>query len=175
MLKSARNGRVARPHSGYPLIGEEESEEVRMRKHRRNCIGGMVAGVIAGVAIAIAALILALQAHSSVGDLVNVQFVDTSGEIKPTPYNLVLSSSAAPTAHTLPNDLTPYIGATYSIHSSTAQPHTITIDAGSLTSTWDGTNTIATFGGAIGDGLTFRVIAKDRIVVIPSPTNVAFS
>ena len=97
----------------------------------------------------------------------------TSGEIKNTPYKIRLDG-AAPLAMTLPNDLSAYVAVTYSIFAGTAQAHTITIPAGTYSTTFDGTNTIATFGGAVGDGIMIEVIGKDKIVII-SNTNVAFS
>lgn len=87
-----------------------------------------------------------------------------SGELPRSPFTHLLGS-AAPLAMTLPNDLTPYLGREFHVYAVTAQAHTITIQGGALTSTWDGTNTVATFGGAVGDGVTFVVIAADRVEI----------
>lgn len=96
-----------------------------------------------------------------------------SGPILNRPFTHSLAG-AAPLAMTLPNDLSNYIGREFKIYATTAQAHTVTIQPGALTTTWDGANTIATFGGAVGDGLTFVVTAIDKIAVI-STTNIVFS
>ena len=75
---------------------------------------------------------------------------------------------------TLPNDLGHLVGIRFRVWSRTAQPHTIRIAAGGLNPTFDGTNKLATFGGAIGDGFVFEVIDRNRIVVEPV-RNVVFT
>lgn len=76
---------------------------------------------------------------------------------------------------TVPNDLLDHVGRTYTVYSTTAFAHTLEISTvGPLTTSWDGVNKKATLGGAVGDGLTFVVIDRDKIVVT-SNTNVAFS
>jgi len=132
-------------------------------------------------ATAIVAIIISLCAIGfTIYDYVHIKYVESgqswqiSGQIQSTPYTAYLDSTAAPTAMTLPNDLTPYIGVERSIISRTAQPHTVTIAAGPLATTWDGVNTVATFGGAIGDAIHFRVIDANHIVVWV-PKNIAFS
>ena len=99
--------------------------------------------------------------------------VTTSGELPSTPYKIRLDGIAA-LAMTLPNDLSKYVGATYVISAGTANTHTLTIQPGTLSTTFDGSNTIATWGGAVGDLIQIEVIGKDRIVVT-SNVNVAFS
>lgn len=93
--------------------------------------------------------------------------------ITTSPFAVYLDATT-PLAMQLPNDLQNYIGRTFNIYSRSAQMHTITLPAGTLTTTWDGASTIAKFGGAIGDGLTFHVFDRDSIAVI-SNTNVVFS
>ena len=96
-----------------------------------------------------------------------------SGVISSTPYKIRLDGLSA-LSMTFPNDLTPYLGATYVISAGTAQAHTVTISAGSISTTYDGVSTIATLGGAIGDGFMVEVISRDRMVIL-SNTNTAFS
>jgi len=150
------------------------SENFEKRQHAKNCISAIVALSIIAVIAAIVAIYFGAIATNGVARLETAQSYLTSGVIRHAPYAAHLDSSAAPLGMTLPNDLSDYIGKQYAVYSTTAQPHTITIDGGVLTTTWDGVNTIATFGGAVADGLTFRVIAKNRIAILP-PTNVAFS
>ena len=95
------------------------------------------------------------------------------GQIENNPLSFALDSTTA-LARSLPNDLQSYVGRVFKVYSRSAQAHTVTLTAGTLTTTWDGTNTVATFGGAIGDGLTFLVLARDKIVIL-SNTNVVFS
>lgn len=95
------------------------------------------------------------------------------GSIDNSPFAIYLDATT-PLAMTLPNDLTNYVGRTFTVVSQSAQAHTVTLSAGTLSPTWDGTNTVATFGGAIGDGVTFHVFDRDKITVI-SNTNVVFS
>lgn len=97
----------------------------------------------------------------------------TSTQIDNTPYKIRLDGASA-LAMTLPNDLSGYVGATYVISAGTAHTHTVTIQAGTFSTTFDGVNTIATFGGAVGDLMQLEVIGKDKIVVT-SNVNVAFS
>ncbi len=89
-----------------------------------------------------------------------------------SPFIFHIGGSALPVALTLPNDLTPYIGRIYRIWSVSPQVHTMTI-MGTM-STFDGSSTVATWGGSIGDGIEFEVLQSNRIVLI-SVNNVAFS
>ena len=74
----------------------------------------------------------------------------------------------------LENDLGSRIGRVYRVWSRSAQPHTVRITSGALATTWDGTSTLATFGGAIGDGFVFEVISKTQTVLL-SVNNVVFT
>jgi hypothetical protein len=129
--------------------------------------------VILAVGGATVALITAVVASNNASYSLSSQSYTSSGELNTTPY-LHLLSSAGVLAMTLPGDLTPYLGKCYNVRSTTAVAHTITIQVGGFSATWDGTSTIATLGGAIGDGLAYCVIANNRISVVAS-TNVAFS
>lgn len=135
------------------------------------CITGTVVFlfvVVAGLAVLSGiALDRALYTSSDVT-------IATSNSILPSSPYAIRIDGTAPVATVLPNDLQAYVGRTFYVYSLSAQAHTITITAGTLTSTWDGTNTVATFGGAIGDGMTFHVLSRDRIVIV-SNTNVVFS
>lgn len=96
-----------------------------------------------------------------------------SGPLKNNPLVGHLDASSS-IVLTLPNDLGNYVGRTFTYYSRTAQPHVIEIQSGTLTTTWDGVNTVATFGGAKGDGIVFHVFDRNQISVI-SNTNVVFS
>ena len=144
------------------------------RKKKWNLGGCVCATAIVAIIVAAAALGVAIPALTSFGKFTSPRVHLASAELPPSPFVQFLAATGAPLAMTLPNDLTPYLGKTYRIFSASAQPHTVTISAGTLATTWDGVNTIATFGGAKGDGFEFTVIAKDLVTVLP-PKNVGFS
>lgn len=143
-------------------------------KRKWNLAGCVCATSIVSVIIAIAAVIMATITVINQGNLTGVESRETSGEIRPTPFATSLDSTAAPIAMTMPNDVSAFAGATRAIYSTTSQPHTVTISAGALGTTWDGVNLVATFGGAPGDGFEYRVLAKD-LIVVTSVKNVVFS
>jgi hypothetical protein len=154
-----------------------KSEPIIVEKQKHdtwNIRGFICATSIVSFALSGAALGLAIHV------LISLQYFETatsfqiSGQIQPSPYAANLDSTGAPLAMTIPNDLSAYIDKDYKIFSRTAQPHIVTISAGSLMTTWDGVNTVATFGGAVGDGFVFRVIDKNHIVIL-FVNNVAFS
>jgi len=127
------------------------------------------------IIISLVAIGLAIATFVGLSNVTAAQSYVTSGPIRPSPYTIFLDSTAAPIAMTLPNDLSSYnVGEEYTVLSRSAQPHTITIEAGALGTTWDGVNKVATFGGAKGDGLIFHVLAKD-LVQVTFVNNVAFS
>ena len=135
-----------------------------------NFAAGMSFFVFLGV-LGIAALGIIALTNARYKD--SIASVTTSGQIPNTPYKIRLDGASA-LAMTLPNDLSGYVGATYVISAGTAQTHTVTIQPGIYSTTFDGTNTIASWGGAVGDLIQIEVIGKDRIVVT-SNVNVAFS
>ncbi|MDB9801158.1 hypothetical protein OAB94_02150 [Flavobacteriaceae bacterium] len=165
------NIRQSRPPF-FDINNEKKNEKKNATK--KNLAGALCALSILSIAAAIIALAIGILAYGGVGNNITARSYTASGEIAIKPYTAHLDSSAAPIAMTLPNDLTPYIGMVRAIYTTTAQPHTVTIQSGTYVSTWDGINTVATFGGAIGDGLTYRVISKNRITILP-PTNIVFT
>lgn len=95
-----------------------------------------------------------------------------SGVLPATPYTFLINSAANPITIQMPGNLNGYGTATsYAIWSLTTQQHVIQLGLGA---TFDGTNSRATFGGAIGDGIVFQVISSSRVAVI-SVNNVVFS
>lgn len=162
------------PYYVKALKKPEKPKKTKAELRQQNFLNANVALSILVLIAAGVAIYFAAIATQGVSRLENAQSYTISGAILSQPYAAHLDSSAALIAMTLPNDLASYIGKQYSVYSTTAQPHTITIAGGVHTTTWNGVNTIATFGGAIGDGLTFRVISESRIVIV-SVTNVAFS
>ena len=136
--------------------------------------GDCVVGTLVFVfVIAIAAVVLSGIALNYALYGTRFQRYTTSGTILNSPFAVYLDNTS-PLAMTLPNDLSNYVGRTFTVISQSAQPHTVTLSSGTLTPTWDGVNNIATFGGAIGDGLTFHVFDRDKIAVT-SNTNIVFS
>lgn len=101
-----------------------------------------------------------------------------------TPYVLSASgalSASAQVQHlacgavcgaTLPADLTPYVGLSeVCVYAADAFAHTVTISAGAAFNTGD---TVATFGGAVGDNFCFRAIGS-TVAAIKSASGVTFS
>lgn len=154
-----------------PTVQEYVNSKIHSVYRYRDCVCGTlgIAIVITIVAIIIASSALCIALYS-----VNNKVYKVDSVISNSPFSVQLSSTSA-LAMTLPNNLKDYVGRTFHVYSVTAVPHTITISSiGSLTTSWDGVNTIATFGGAIGDGITFHIIDIDKISII-SNTNVVLS
>ncbi len=152
--------------------------DIRNVKASFNCINAAVAtGVIAAV-IAVAAIIVGGIALGHYDSLTGVKAYVGSGRMLSSPFSASLDAAGAPLTLTLTNALITgggYArGVDYAIYSTTAQPHVVSIDLGALGTTWDGTNRIATLGGAPGDGFTFRVLG-DSLISLGSVNNVAFS
>lgn len=143
---------------------------------RQNLTNFFCATTILCVAVSVAALVVASVALSQANRTLTATSYLVSGRIHHHTLSHFLDAPAAPLAMTLPYTLDAYAGPLeYCIHSTTAQSHTITIDEYVPNqATWDGTNRVATLGGAIGDGFCFKVISPTRAVVT-SVTNVAFS
>lgn len=100
-------------------------------------------------------------------------YTSSGSTISSTPFKVRIDG-ASPLDLRLPNDLSTYVGKTFVITAGTAHAHTVTIESGSLTTTFDGSNNIATLGGAVGDGFVMEVIGKDRVVVFGN-INTGFS
>jgi len=96
-----------------------------------------------------------------------------STRISANPLSHVVSGGAA-LQMTLPNDLTHYVGRVYNFDCASTALHRLTFEAGPLSPTYDGANTIAECGGAIGDGFTFKV-SSPTLVRIISNTNMNLS
>lgn len=153
-------------------------EKPSHKTKKKNCCKNVNSALI-GISIIILLLSIFMIIYSAftyytVQDLTVVDVIQNNGIISAKPYTKHFVAASIPILRTLPNDLSDYIGAEYTIISTTAQSHKITISSGSLSTTWDGVNTVLTFGGSIGDGLKFNVISKNRIV-ITSPINIALS
>lgn len=100
-----------------------------------------------------------------------VPFSHTSGgPIQPS-TQIQYIDVAAVAALTLPIDLTPYVNNKICLISHTAFAHTVTLGAGT---TWDGANTVATYGGAANDAVCFIVTSLTSLLVISS-NNIVFS
>lgn len=135
--------------------------------------GAVLAAAALAVIAGVLGCILGGIAFSTDSHFNHPHRIRVSGEIGSTPYVIHLDQATSPLAMTLPTELSSRVGNVYRIWSLTAQPHTITIGGGTGT-TWDGTNTVATFGGSAGDGFVYEIISPNKIVIW-SVTNVAFS
>ena len=165
-------------YNSMPMHGGSPAPAVSGRLHAflyrtkwwSNCAAGTaIFAILAVIGIGI----LAGIALNSARYKDTISSYTQSGVIQNTPYKIRLDGTS-PLLMTFPNDLTPYVGATYVITAGTAQAHTVTITAGSLSTTYDGVSTIATLGGSVGDGFMIEVIAPNRIVIL-SNINTVFS
>ena len=83
-----------------------------------------------------------------------------------------LASAGAPILIVIPSDAGAHRGRTYHLYSTTTQPHVVQIEAGGAL--FNGATTTATLGGAIGDGLSFVVLAH-QLIEVTNERNVFFS
>lgn len=129
--------------------------------------------------ICIAAIIVASGAKSAATRDQTSQIHLMSEVILPSPHAHYLGATAIDLAMVLPNDLSDYVGKVYRVWATSAKPHKVTIASGGKNPEFCGDNVmthpkIATFGGAIGDGFVFEVVADNKVVII-AVNNVQFS
>lgn len=154
------------------LITHENSIQYVTRNYR--CINFILGALIFWVLATVACLVVASQAYKNANHVQSAQFYQSSGVLDQTPFAHYLDSTGSAMAMVLENDVSGRVGRIYRIWSRSARAHTVTILNGARSTTWDGVNKKATFGGSIGDGFVFEVIDKDKIAVL-SVTNVVFS
>lgn len=128
-------------------------------------------GRITTLETSVTSLIMTDQALQSSLDKLIVPFDHTSAGPLQVGTETQYINIAAVAAMTLPGDLSSYLNNKICVISKTAFAHTITMAAGA---TWDGANTIATFGGAVGDGICFHVFSSTQVQV-QHVTNIGFS
>jgi len=117
------------------------------------------------------AILTTQQAQQATLDGLTIPFSHAGpGPLQPN-KKLQYITAAGITAMTLPTNLGPYVDDEICLISKTAFAHTLTLGVGA---TWNGIDTIATFGGAVGDGLCFIVASPTQMFVV-SVINVAFS
>lgn len=162
---SGKGMRRALPFLG--TNGEQRQQQEDVKPKKRNWGGCICATSVVSVVVAIVAIILALIAMNSAGKHGYVRLYEASTEIAPAPFSINLGRSLL--AMTLPNSLAAFQGVPYSICSVTNDAHTVTIDTGTLSTTWDGTHRIATFPGTKGACLLFRVVDSSTITVLSNP------
>jgi hypothetical protein len=124
---------------------------------------------------AIFAVVSSIWAWSQSGFATNYRTYATNGVIQTGPAQHILTA-AIPLTMTLPNNLLEFVGTEYHLDCASPLAHTITIMAGVLPTTWDGTNRVVTcnampLGGA---GISFRVVTPSLIRIVSS-RNVVFS
>lgn len=106
------------------------------------------------------------RVYSTIG---GTQLMQTS------PHAHLLASTTGLITISLPNNLVEYVGKLYSVDCVTPFAHVIQIQAGTLTTTWDGTNRKATCNPLVsGAGFSFRVVTQSSIRII-DPRGVTFS
>ena len=129
------------------------------------------AGAISALQTDVAGLTMAIQTLQSMINSLLVPFTHTAAGPLQTGVKEQYIEVAAAAAMTLPGDLSAYINQIICLTSKTAFAHTLTLGAGA---TFDGVNTVATLGGAVGDGFCFQVFSSTQ-VQIRSLLNVAFA
>lgn len=130
-------------------------------------------GVI--VFLAIFSLVFAVWSWSGSRFATSYKSYASNGIIQTGPGQHILVASI-PLTMTLPNNLIEFVGSEYHIDCASPLAHTITITAGVLPTTWDGTNRVMTcnplpLGGA---GVSFRVVTPSLVRIVAS-RNVVFS
>lgn len=144
----------------------------KLEKTTRAAKNAIIALAVFSLVISAAAVIVGGLGYAEAYRYSGYLSIVTSRAFPTGPFVLYIDQAAIPVVLTLPNNLQDYVGHTYRVWSRTAQAHVVSI-AGTG-STFDGTATTATFGGAIGDGFVFEVIDRNRAVIV-SATNVVFS
>lgn len=133
-------------------------------RYKNAIIGGVVflAAVISGIA-----LLLAGMQYSEVNNQITPLYIYSDRIMPSTPYVFYLgrNDSTAKVDLTISGDVSGYIGRVYRVWSLNNKPHTITCGSGL---TFDGGNGVATFTGAVGDGMVFEFISDKRIAMISS-------
>ena len=144
-------------------IGYDVKYDIKRTKDEvRSARNIVIAVAVFSLIISVVAVVLAGIAYSYIFSPSNIS---VSQPFPTSPNPIYITSAANPITLILPNDMTPYVGNVYRVWSETAQPHTVSISAGTLTSTFTGGATLATFGGAIGEGFVFEVISSSRAVI----------
>ncbi len=161
------------PKAASDLLAEQKIKQTDEISRRYRSTRNIIISIAAfALVIAIAFAVLAGLAYGDVRNYSNPIALYVNQQMPASPFVFHVGGSALPVALTLPNDLTPYIGKIYRLWSVSPQVHTLTIQG--TGTTFDGVNKVATWGGAIGDGVMFEVLQANRIVLI-SVNNVNFS
>ncbi len=150
---------------------ENKDKDLAERRYRstRNIL---ISIAVFALIIAIPFAVLAGLAYTGTNQFTSPLAIYVAQQMPVAPYIIHIGGSSIPVALTLPNDLTPYIGKIYRIWSVSPQIHTVSIQG--TGTTYDGVTTVATFGGAVGDGFVFEVLQANRIVLI-STNGVTFT
>jgi hypothetical protein len=180
-MNSYRSGLLVGPKTNdatpEPLIPMSKPKRYihsgKKPKCRINGYGCLSGTVIFALVLSLGVALLSAFALSYALYPITNTIYTSNAAIQNSPLVGHIDSSVALTL-TLPNDLSEFVGRTFTFYSRSAHPHVIQIQGGTLTTSWDGVNTVATFGGAKGDGLVFHVFDRNQIAVI-SNTNVVFS
>jgi hypothetical protein len=118
--------------------------------------------------------ILGILAFAWSGYPISQSSLSYSGAISSRPVNTLLTSATA-IQMTLPNDMSSFAGALYSIDCGTSAASTVVIGTGAQSTYWYPWTTYRTMTcAAAGGGVTFRVLSASLIRVIAA-TNVTFS
>lgn len=144
--------------AGFPKA--QLVDQIHVQWKFRGCT---LATSVLAVLISIAAIVVGVLAYVYLQYHIAPAIIRGSGPIPSSPYVFYVDAAGAPAAMILPNDLSEYVGKVYRIFSRTSQPHTLQLSG--TGNTFDGIGSTVQFGGAIGNGLVFEVIAPNFVVV----------
>jgi len=133
----------------------------------------MAVGAI--VAFSILSFFFSLWAWQSTQFAVSQHQYTMSGLIANSPYAAVLTGATAQEM-TLPNNLIEYIGGNFRVVCVSPIGHSVKIIPGILTTTWDGTNNIATCPvGVPNAGFDYHVISQSIVYLTNIHPGITFS
>lgn len=126
-----------------------------------------VALMVLGGLLGLAGIVVAAVFAGRSLDATSQQRYGVSHTMFTYPLNHVLTGST-PITLTLPNDLSPYVGAQYTVDCETAAAHEVVITAGALPTFWEGgggmQRTVTCTGGAAArSGFSFRVVSASHV------------
>ncbi len=138
-------------------------EAQRGKHHVKSSVGWSIGMTILGLVAVTALVVGAVALHFTISN--PVLTVTASGAVNADWTVQYLAGSGARAMTLGAAQLGPMSGREYSIFSTTAAAHTITLSGGA---TWDGTNTVATFPATAGTGIVFRVLSPATVIAILS-------
>jgi len=124
--------------------------------------------VVAAIILALVGIIVSAVALTQSNILISSNIFNKSGEVNVKAGGQILDGGGAGLLMTIPNDLVAakFTDRTICTTSFDGAAHVLQIDAGSLTTQFNGGFTTATFTGPAGTTFCWRAVKKDRIAVV---------